>query len=121
MKQRIVLALLACSLCSAAAAQTQLQFPDISGAAQRGYEQGQANRMRRIQMQQAQQDLQQQQAYQAQQEQEAQDQQELKRLAGVLLSAQTDDERWAALNQMAALDPALAVQYMQAMHLDKAK
>lgn len=101
------------------AQQVQLQHPDIVGAAQRGYAAGQAARMRNIEIQQAQEALRQQQAFQAQQEQEQQQQQELKRLAGTLLMAQTDDERWDALNKMAAIDPALAVQYMQALHMDR--
>ncbi|MDN4481859.1 hypothetical protein [Demequina muriae] len=101
------------------AQQVQLQHPDIVGSFQRGYAEGQAARMRNIEIQQAQEALRQQQAFQAQQEQEQQQQQEVKRLAGVLLLAQTDDERWAALNKMAAIDPALAVQYMQALHMDQ--
>lgn len=107
--------------CYATAQQAQLQYPDIVGAAQRGYEQGQSNRMREIQIQQAQQALQQQQAYQAQEQQAQQEQQELRRLTGALLAAQTDDEKWAALNKMAAIDPSLAVQYMEALHLNQPK
>lgn len=104
---------------AANAQQVQPQYPDIVGAMQRGYEQGQAQRMREIQIQQAQQELEQQRQYEAQQAQAVADQEQLRHLSSELMAATNDKDRWDILTKIAAIDPSLAASYASALKMDR--